>query len=204
MNKILFFILIFLAACRADVCDELYVKNKVRWEKNDNMELCKQAIEGDADAQFDLAAWYQLEEKKTDEALKWLLKSVDQGCAKSQYVAGLMYHDGAGVEADWYKAIDLMKKSAESGVPQAQYMMGYFYFYGHGTAQNDEKAIELFKMAAKNQDAKAFRLLSTIYEEGDGVPVDKEKAKFYSAQVKMAEIVTAAVHNTYPCDRYRN
>lgn len=129
---------------------------------------------------------------------------MDQGCAKSQFVAGLMYYDGTDVEADWYKAVNLMEKAAKSGVPQAQYMMGYFYFYGHGTAQNDEKAIELFKMAAKNQDAKAFRLLSTIYEEGDGVPVDKEKAKFYSAQVKMAEVVTAAVDNTYPCDRYRN
>lgn len=206
MNKFLSLIMLFSAMSYADICDDLYIKNKTRWENNDNMQLCKEALAGDADAQFDLAGWYKTEEHDPQAALHWVLKSAEQGCAKSQFVAGLMYYDGDGIEKDWFKAADLIEKSAVSGIPQAQMMLGYLRFYGYGMAADKADGLKWLETAAENRDSEALRMLGNLYRQGDGVPVDKDKAALYFVQEKMAEVITIAggTDNKYPCDRYKN
>ncbi|EKT58319.1 Sel1 repeat-containing protein [Providencia sneebia DSM 19967] len=84
--------------------------------KKDNLTLCQDALNGDADSQFDLASWYMAEEKNSTEAFNWVRKSAAQGCAKSQYVAGLMYYDGEGTDTHWFYASELIGRAAKSGL----------------------------------------------------------------------------------------
>ena len=69
------------------------------------------AEKGDAEAQFDLGAVYELGQgvpKDDAEAAKWYQKSADQGFGEAQFALGLMYEAGRGVEQDnvqadiWY------------------------------------------------------------------------------------------------------
>lgn len=185
----------------ANVCNDLYEKNKVRWDKNQNLQLCYDAIKGDPDAQFDLAGWYKLEKNDANEALNWALKSAEQGCAKSQFVTGLLYYDINGPEPNWFKAFEWIEKSANNGLPHAQALLGFMYQHGQAVAQNKIKAKQLYEAAIEQQNEDGYNYLGKMYESGDGIPIDKQKAQLLFAQEKIARVLTIINNNNYPCQQ---
>ena len=59
------------------------------------------------------------------EAVKWFIKEADQGNADAQYILGLFYDKGYGVNKDIVKAGKLYYKAAEQGHVRAQEKLGY-------------------------------------------------------------------------------
>ena len=81
-----------------------------------------EAKQGDATAQFNLAAMYEqglgvAQDDKT--AVIWYTKAADQGYARAQNNLGLMYANGRGVAQDNKKAVEWLTKAAEQGNPKA-------------------------------------------------------------------------------------
>ena len=78
------------------------------------------AIEGDADAQFELAGLYaEGDGVKQDltEAVKWYHKAAEQGHDGAQFKLGLSYQNGKGVPKSDTDAYIWLNISAENGAP---------------------------------------------------------------------------------------
>ena len=78
------------------------------------------AIEGDADAQFELAGLYAEGERvkqNLTEAVKWYRKSAEQGHDGAQFKLGLSYQNGKGVPQSDTDAYIWLNISAENGAP---------------------------------------------------------------------------------------
>ncbi|CAB5033188.1 MAG: hypothetical protein F2923_00250 [Actinobacteria bacterium] len=89
-------------------------------------ELYKSAVEGDADAQYELGVSYQQGigcAKDSNEAFKWFSKSASQNYAKGLSALGRCYYLGRGVARDKAKGTELLKKSAERGDPGARLIL---------------------------------------------------------------------------------
>lgn len=113
--------------------------------------LTRQAQNGDADAQLDLA--YEYYDQGNDaKAFEWFTKAAGQGHAEAQFNLGLMYEQGYGVRQDYQKAVEWYTKAAHQGVAQAQYNLGFKYYYGHGVRQNKSTAKRYFGQACDNGD----------------------------------------------------
>lgn len=48
-------------------------------------------------------------------AAKWYRKAADQGFAESQFILGLCYYEGKGVEQNKAEAVKWFRKAAEQG-----------------------------------------------------------------------------------------
>jgi hypothetical protein len=78
------------------------------------------AIDGDADAQFQLAGLYargDVVEQNLAEAVKWYRKAAEQGHDSAQYKLGLAYQKGKGVPKSETEAYIWLNISAENGAP---------------------------------------------------------------------------------------
>ncbi len=78
------------------------------------------AIDGDADAQFELAGLYAKGdgvEQNLTEAVKWYRKAAEQGHDSAQYKLGLSYQNGKGVSKSDSDAYLWLNISAENGTP---------------------------------------------------------------------------------------
>lgn len=60
------------------------------------------------------------ERQDDKEAFKWFSKAAELGHAESQYIIGLMYYLGEGIQKDEVKGIALLKQSAQNGFEEAQ------------------------------------------------------------------------------------
>lgn len=89
----------------------------------------KKSDSGDAEAQYQLAAWHStdaivMEQKKAFDLYK---KAAEQGHAQAQFEVGFCYARGMGVEDDRLKAYIWFKKAAKQGIEEAQINLSYYY-----------------------------------------------------------------------------
>ena len=78
------------------------------------------AIDGDADAQFELAGLYAEGDgvkQNLTEAVKWYRKAAEQGHDGAQYKLGLSYQNGKGIPQSDTDAYIWLNISAENGAP---------------------------------------------------------------------------------------
>ena len=136
-------------------------------KKNDDLdEIKKQALNGNAEAQFKLGYGYvkgiwELPQS-IEEAKYWYQKSAQQGFVPAQYNLASIYLQ-EGNEAESFR---WMKKSAESGEDSyAQYMLGEFYLNGIGCSQNTPKGLFWLDKAAEQGVEEAIEELNEIREE---------------------------------------
>jgi len=101
----------------------------------------------------------------------------NQGEAQAQYMLGLMYKDGQGVDQNYVKAVELLSKAANQGYAAAQSNLGVMYANGQGVVQDYFKAVELYTKVANQGDAEAQYMLGLMYANGHGVVQDYFKAK---------------------------
>ena len=110
MKKILFcFCLFFSVSVVAAVCEIA------------DTELCDNASQGDAKAQFKMGLLYKTGDgiqKDYGEAKKWFEKSSEQGVAEASLMLGLMYSFGEGVEQDNKKSTEWYEKAADHAAQQ--------------------------------------------------------------------------------------
>lgn len=175
VNLILtFIVMVCLTSCGGSSKSDVNVPTKYCEE------LVKLAEDGNAEAQANLAACYATGEgvtQSTEEAIKWLKKSVKQNNAKGQWYLGGIYEYGAqngipGIKKDHEEAMKWFVKAAKQGEPNAQFEIGHD-FYQHG---NYEEAFKWLKKSADQGHLNSVSLLGILYYYGKGVKQDKKKA----------------------------
>ena len=130
----------------------------------------KQAFEGIAEAQHDLAAIYTAGhggvKQNYERAAFWFEKASENGVANASYNLGVMFHQGLGMESSIDQAMKWYKKAAERGHPEAQYNLGIAYIEGIGVPYDPVVASNYFESAANSGVMEAAYNLGLIYENG--------------------------------------
>lgn len=168
----------------------------------------RDAIKGDATAQFNLGVMYANGEgvpQDYNEALKWYRKSAEQDNAGAYNNIGTMYYSGKGVPQSYDEAVKCFRKAAELGDANGHNNMGLMYEGGLGVRKNDDKAANYYCEAVEKGLATALNYLTKlgdkgnsvaqfnlawIYRNGKGVPQnDAEAVKWYRKAAEQGHVV---------------
>jgi TPR repeat protein len=137
------------------------------------IELVGNAIEGNAEAQFELAELCRTGKGWADrdlvEAMNWYTLAARQGHAKAQNDLGAMYHNGVGVPVDTPEAAKWYRLAADQGLSTAQFNLGLLLGWGVGVPKDEPEAARLLHKAAAQGHIEACSALGTLYRFGDGV-----------------------------------
>ena len=90
-----------------------------------------------------------------------LKRLAEQGDSVAQYVLGVRYAEGRGVEQNDAEAVKWYRKAAEQGYPVAQGSLGIMYANGEGVPQNDVEAYAWFSIVAAQGDTSAAEARDT-------------------------------------------
>ncbi|NJO92022.1 MAG: sel1 repeat family protein [Chloroflexia bacterium] len=113
------------------------------FSQNSFSETKRLAKENDPIAQYNLGlVYYNGEGVPVDkkQALKWFMKSANQGQAEACFYLGLMNRNGEKVKADKKQAFYWFNKGANLGDAYSQHELARMYWEGSGTVTNKEKA----------------------------------------------------------------
>ena len=118
-----------------------------------------------------------------------LVEKADKGDIISQFLLGLHYYEGVGVEQDYVEAVKWFEKAAKEGDSDAQYFLGQCYILGRGVDEkNASEALSWFKKASDQNNDEAQFKIGLIYEYGDGVPQsDTEALEWYRKSIAQDE-----------------
>lgn len=128
-------------------------------------------------AYYNLGQLY-FDNKEYVNAIKWFTKisnkkgqvksqSALQGQIQSNYMLGIIYYYGKGVDFNREKAFEFFTLASDNGHAHAQYYLGLLYYSGKGgkgMEVNIEKAVELFTLSATQSNAAAEYKLGEYYE----------------------------------------
>lgn len=150
-------------------------------QKEKAEEVARQGAElGYPDWQCRYGLLLDRQEDRKEEAVSWLLKSVEQGHLEGCYELGLDYRNGTGTPKDLEKT----KAYWELGTHWAEdtsccEMLGYQYFAGiNDTPQDYARAVQLFELAVSRGGMWQAPLLARCYLEGTGCMKDYSRAKW--------------------------
>ena len=134
---------------------------------------------GYAKAQYEWAVkcYEGYENIKSDriEAVKWWLKSAEQGFVEAQITVASCYTEGIGVEKDYQKAKYWKLEAAKQGHPQAFIMLGEDYFMGRGVEKNPEMVFKSYELADKFGSVEGTFRLGQCYMFATGVERNLEE-----------------------------
>jgi uncharacterized protein len=125
-------------------------------------ELCRDAEQGNAKAQYVLGCCYNGDhgvQKDPAKAAKWWGKAAAQGVADAQYYLGLSYYVGDGVPKDTAVATNWWRKAADQDHADAQYFLGLSYNTGTGVPKDTHLAFYWLKKSASLGNKEAMELL---------------------------------------------
>lgn len=152
------------------------------------IELRQAAADGDARAQFEIAAIYtegRAIEQDYTEAAKWYERSAAQGLVPAQYRLGNLYETGTGVEKDLEVAKLWYQRAAESGNRMAMHNLAALYASGQLGDQEFDTAAEWFQQAADRGMTDSQFNLGMLYARGLGVEQNFEQSfKWFSLAAK--------------------
>ena len=151
-------------------------------------EMMIEAKKGDMYAQEELGRMF--EEGSDDavkneiNAMKWYLKSAEQGLDSAQYALGKLHYRGrlynkGGNDFYSYKeAVKWLTESAKQGYTFSQITLGDIYSEGRGINENEKEAFKWYLKAANNPpyNSMAFLPVGKRYYIGSGVDKDYKEA----------------------------
>lgn len=147
-------------------------------------QLRQAAADGDARAQFEVAAIYTEGRALTQdlaEAATWYERSAAQGFAPAQYRLGNLYEAGTGVEQDLEMARLWYQRAAEAGNRMAMHNLAALYAGGQLGEQAFESAAQWFSQAAAKGMTDSQFNLGMLHARGLGVEQDFEQSyKWFS------------------------
>jgi TPR repeat protein len=101
------------------------------------------------------------------------------GNAQAEYIMGVLYERGRGVEADPALAADWYRKAARQGHGRAQTNLGALYQKGKGVPRDREKALYWYRLAAKQGLSKAQYNLGLMFATRDPKTRDLQKTLYW-------------------------
>jgi len=149
------------------------------------LEQCYQINPYSTDIKMKLSEAYKYlgcKYKKSDdyaEVLKYYEKSAMLGNIRCQFLTGLYYSRGKGVEKDYAKAIYWYEKSANQDYAFSQVNLGSAYELGKGVEQDYTKAIYWYEKAASKGQENGQYGLAEMYRQGKGVAQDAIKSAYW-------------------------
>lgn len=153
--------------------------------------LRQAAADGDAKAQFEIAAIYtegRAVEASPEEAAKWYERSAAQGFVPAQYRLGNLYEAGTGVEKDLEMARLWYQRAAEAGNRMGMHNLAALYANGQLGEQQFEEAAQWFTQAATLGMVDSQFNLGMLYARGLGVEQDFEQSyKWFSLAAKSGD-----------------
>ena len=99
-------------------------------------------------------------------------QSEDDGDESAQYMLGMLFYFGKGVERDIGKSITWIRKSAEQGHSDAQLMLASCHSRGDGVSIDYVEAAKWYQYAALQNVLEAQFELGKMHEFGKGVVLD--------------------------------
>ena len=128
------------------------------------------AAAGSVPATFNLALCYENGEgvrQDRAKALEWYEKAAEQGHARAQCCAGVLYENGGDgeIEINPEKAADWYRKAAEQGNARAQSLLASAYRRGFGVVQDPALAVQWYTRAADQGNAQSQYDLGLWYLE---------------------------------------
>ncbi|MBP6506362.1 MAG: sel1 repeat family protein [Opitutaceae bacterium] len=150
------------------------------------------ARQGDAEAQYELAAAYFQGEPGFDKnvplALEWLAKSAAQGNVSANYRLGEIYFHGyGGVPKDLAKAATGFQAAVD--YEEAKVYLGYMYFMGQGVVKDEVRGKTLLREAMAKGRPNAAKLLWEAYAGGKLTPQnDAELAQLLEAGLAAGDV----------------
>lgn len=147
------------------------------------VEYRQEALQGDADAQFELG-WLYFQGLGIPEdnaaALRWFTLAAAQGHAQSQAAVGVMYREGYGVLENPSEALNSFRRAANLGSPSGLHYLGMMFYNGEGVTRDHSVAAQFFRLAAFADHDEAQLWLGFLFESGNGVPQSYEESiKWY-------------------------
>ena len=157
-----------------------YLKGRgVKKDQHSAIPFLRIAAEKDCTpAQVDLG-YILINEKKYDEAAKWIKIGSDKGNLRCTYYYGRMLCDGRGVSQNEKEGADYLLKAAEGSYAAAMNDVANCYMNGRGLTKNTEQAVMWYKKAAGKDVKNAQWALATCYREGVGTNVNYDQALFW-------------------------
>ena len=137
-------------------------------------------------------------ENEDDEAaVKWFLKSAEQGYAAAQRYLGYCYAEGVGISQDSTEAVKWYRKAAEQGDAIAQNNLGAYFYNDEG---NYAEALKWYYKAAEQGVVNSIYGIGLCFENGQGVPRNvTEAVKWYRKAAEkgfeLAKLRLAALDN---------
>ncbi|MBU1341834.1 MAG: ankyrin repeat domain-containing protein [Proteobacteria bacterium] len=131
---------------------------------------------------------YKLTEEALETAKKnkdwWRYEQTAQELIKSNdpkgfYAMGLMYHDGAGKDMDYKKALDYFNQGARIAIGDKDlfYMLGVYHEFGlAGLATDYPKAVQWYEKAIKKGSLEAGYRMGKMALDGKGMKKESYKA----------------------------
>ena len=184
MNKVLLISLLISMPVYGNSADRLCFSENIAQAKRFN-ECKKTALTDNADAQFNVAAFYErgnVVTKNMSTAALWYTKAAKQGHVLSQFNLGNMYSKGDGVELNMKKSIHWWTKAAEKQNLQSIKNLASMYAFGlYGVDRNDKKAVYWYKKGAMLNDGAEQFNLAVSFANGLGLIQDYTQAyAFYN------------------------
>lgn len=175
---------IALAAIAPDEAEEAVASFDLPAEAVGPLELRQAAADGDARAQFEIAAIFtegRAVAQDIEEAARWYERSAAQGFAPAQYRLGNLYEAGTGVEKDLEMARLWYQRAAEAGNRMAMHNLAALYAGGELGEQQFEAAAQWFTEAASLGMTDSQFNLGMLYARGLGIEQDFEQSyKWFS------------------------
>jgi localization factor PodJL len=137
------------------------------------MDLRQAASNGDARAQFEVAAIYtegRAVPQDYNAAAPWYERAAAQGFAPAQYRLGSLYESGNGVDKDLNTAKLWYERAAEAGNRMSMHNLAALYAGGQLGKQQFDSAAKWFEEAADRGLTDSQFNLGMLYARGLGVP----------------------------------
>lgn len=150
------------------------------------------AKSGNPIAEFQLGLSY-LQNGRTEDALKYIRMSSDNGLAAAQYRLAKLYEVGEGVTEDAVMARTLTERAARSGNRIAMHDLALYYAEGRGGIDLDMvTAAKWFEKAAERGVVDSQFNLGVLFESGQGLPQNLTDAfVWYSIAAKQGDQLAA-------------
>ena len=102
--------------------------------------------------------------KTESEKFEGLRKAAEQGDAEAQYLLGLAYWSGDGVDKDEREGVRWFHKAADQGYVRAQFKLGATYWAGDGVDKDERAAVRWWRKAAEQGSQDAQKMLRMLGE----------------------------------------
>lgn len=154
--------------------------------------LERSALDGDIDAQLDLAYLYsdeQSEHYNPQKCLEWVLKAASADHPTAQAFAGDCFSTGIGTTQDPHKAFYWYSKAALAGHGGAERSIGQMYQEGTVVAQDLDTALYWLRRSCEHDDIDSQLYLAECLSTGDVFESDlEEAARWYEAAAKLGSL----------------